>query len=92
MNEEIKRDLAFFATAYISVDKRKNLPLSDFGWPERRLFPIISAAHVMSAARLIGRAKRVTPDIAEKIKKRIIAIARRKGYPLPSSWSKELSK
>lgn len=69
--------------AYITAAERRGMPLSDFGWPEERKFPINSQAHLDAAARLIGRAPAAQ---RARIKARIIAIARRKGLSLPESW------
>lgn len=61
--------------------KRDALPAADFGDPERRLFPVADQDDVDSAARLIGKA--ADP---EAVKRRIIAIAKRKGLTVPDAW------
>lgn len=61
--------------------EREKLPKSDFGDPERLLFPIMDQSDVKAAARLIGKAH--NPDA---VKARIIAIAKRKGFDLPKAW------
>lgn len=63
--------------------KRDDLEDSDFGDPEGRKYPIMTAKDVKDAARLIGKAKD-----ADAVKKRIIAIAKRKGFEdaLPFWW------
>jgi hypothetical protein len=62
-------------------EERDKLPLEDFGEPEKRGYPIKTQKDVEDAARLIGHAAN-----AEAVKKRIIAIAKRKGFDLPRSW------
>lgn len=63
--------------------QRDKLPLDDFGWPERRLYPIVDQDDVDSAASLLGKAPE---SERETIKKRIAAIARRKKLALPDAW------
>lgn len=65
----------------LTTAQRLKLPLSDFGEPDRRRFPIIDQSDVDAAAKLIGRAQ----DPAA-VKKRIISIVRRKGLKLPEPW------
>jgi hypothetical protein len=65
----------------LTKKQRDALPESDFGDPARRLFPIVDQDDVDSAAHLIGKAKN-----PEAVKKRIIAIARRKGLKIPEAW------
>lgn len=67
----------------LTAEQRRNLPLSDFGDPERRLFPIVDADDVESSGSLIGKAKD-----PEAVKRRIIAIAKRKGLSaaIPKAW------
>jgi hypothetical protein len=65
----------------LSKKQRDALPESDFGDPARRLFPIVDQDDVDSAAHLIGKAKN-----PEKVKARIIAIAKRKGLKIPDAW------
>jgi len=67
----------------VTAAQREATPLSDFGWPEQRKYPITSQARLDAAARLIGRAP---ASMQARIKARIIAIAKRKGYTLPDSW------
>ena len=64
------------------VDRDK-LPDSDFAG-KHRSFPIVTPEDVSDALHSIGRAG---PDnySPEKLKKRILAIARRKGFPIPES-------
>ena len=76
------------AKFYLSKEKRDELPLKVFGHPKKRLFPILSENDVMSAARLLGRAK-LTESEREAVKKRIINIALREGYKLPDTWESE---
>jgi hypothetical protein len=63
--------------------KRSDLAESDFAGPNRT-YPIMSAKDVQDAARLIGHAA----DPAA-VKKKIIAIAKRKGFPIPDAWKTE---
>jgi len=62
---------------------RDKLHESDFGDPERRLFPIMDQDDVDSAARLIGKAQN-----PEAVKKRIKQIAKRKKLKVPEAWEK----
>jgi hypothetical protein len=70
----------------LTAKQRRALPLSDFGDPERRLFPIVDQADVESASHLIGKAK----DPAA-VRKRIISIAKRKGLTIPDAWKETAS-
>lgn len=63
--------------------QRDKLPLSAFGYPEKRLYPILDASDVRAAASLIGKAP---ADVRDRIKARVIAIAKRKGFPIPKAW------
>lgn len=65
----------------LSKAERDKLPESDFGDPERRLFPIVDQDDVESAAHLIGKAKD-----KDAVKRRIVAIAKRKKLTLPEAW------
>jgi len=65
----------------LTQKQRMQLPLSSFGQPEDRKFPIVDASDVADAASLIGKAKNPA-----KTKARIIAIARRKGFAIPAAW------
>ncbi len=73
------------------VDRSK-IPAADFAGKDRS-FPIVTPGDVADAARSIGRAG---PDnySADELKRRIIAIARRKGDSfvarLPKAWRDEL--
>lgn len=67
----------------LTVEQRKQMPKSDFGWPEEMKYPINSQADVDAAAKLIGRAP---ASQQARIKARIIAIAKRKGYSIPDAW------
>jgi hypothetical protein len=68
---------------YYSAKERREMPESDFAGPHRS-FPIKTQEDVDNAARLIGHAKD-----PEAVKRRIIEIARRKGFKIPESWQKE---
>lgn len=63
--------------------QRLKLPLADFGDPERRRYPIVDASDVSDAASLLGKA---APSERDAIRKRIVAIARRKGFDIPDAW------
>jgi hypothetical protein len=65
----------------LTAKQRRELPLSDFGDPGRRLYPVVDQEDVDSAARLIGKAKD-----PEAVKKKIIAICKRKGLTIPDAW------
>lgn len=71
---------------YLSQQKRSELPKDVFGFPEKRLFPILSEADVLSASRLLGRAK-LTEKERKRVKSRIIRIALSKGYKIPEAWN-----
>lgn len=70
----------------ISQDMRDKLPKEDFAGPNES-FPIVEAGDVSAAAHALGRAKGNRNDI----KRRIIAIAYRKGFEasLPEDWKKK---
>lgn len=76
------------ANFYLSKDKRSELPLKSFGYPQKRLFPILSESDVMAAASLLGRAK-LTESERKNVKRRIINIALREGYKIPDAWVAE---
>lgn len=61
--------------------QRMGMALSNFGDPAGRKFPIMDQSDVDAAAHLIGKAK----DPAA-CKRRIMAIARRKGFKVPEAW------
>jgi hypothetical protein len=66
--------------------QRDALPDSSFGWPEEKKYPILDASDVADAAALIGKAPE---GMRDRIKRRIIAIAKRKGFPIPDAWKDE---
>lgn len=70
---------------------REKLPLSDFAYPEKRLYPIMDASDVTAAAHLVGRSNTGNP---ETIKANIIKIAKRKGFAdaIPKTWQDEKAK
>jgi phage head maturation protease len=68
----------------LSQAERDKLPASSFGDPEGRKFPIVDQDDVDSAAHLIGKA-----SDPEKVKARIVAIARRKGLSIPDAWKED---
>lgn len=61
--------------------KRKSMDLSNFGDPAKRAFPVLNQQDLDNAAKLIGHA-----DNPEAVKKRLIAIAKRKGLKIPDAW------
>lgn len=71
---------------FLSEEKRRELPANVFGYPKKRLFPILSEKDVMSAAKLLDRAK-LTDKERDNVKRRIIDIAIREGYKLPEAWN-----
>ena len=67
--------------------QRAAMDLADFGDPEKRAFPVLSQHDLENAARLLGHAS--NPDA---VKKRLIAIAKRKGLNLPVAWQEDEAK
>jgi len=67
----------------LSQKERDQIDDSDFAGPDQS-FPIDSQEHLDAAAHLIGHAA----DPAA-VKKKAIAIAKRKGFTLPKSWQDE---
>jgi hypothetical protein len=61
--------------------KRDKLDHADFAGPDQS-FPILTQADVDAAAHLVGKA--ADP---EAVKRKIIAIARRKGLKVPEAWT-----
>ena len=74
------------AERYYSQKDRDKMDASDFAGPHQS-FPIKTQQDVYNAARLIGHA-----DDPDTVKRRIIAIAKRKGFALPDSWQEENDK
>lgn len=66
--------------AHIPQAERDKIPAEDFAGPDRT-FPIRNQQDVSDAARLIGHA-----DDPAAVKRRIIAIAKRKGLTIPDAW------
>lgn len=62
---------------------RDQMDASDFAGPHQS-FPILTQQDVDNAARLIGHA-----DDPDAVKRRVIAIAKRKGFTLPDAWKSE---
>src|SRR5579883_1785572 len=79
---ESKEALVDYERCYSQKD-RATMDASDFAGPHRS-FPILTQQDVYNAARLIGHA-----DDPEAVKRKIIAIAKRKGFKLPDSWQKD---
>lgn len=75
------------------VDRDK-IPAQDFVDPERRRFPIVTSGDVSDAVSSYGRAKPKIPF--DEFKRRLTAIARRKGpefvAELPEEWKKDTGK
>lgn len=71
--------------AKYSQKERDAMPLEDFGDPDNRAFPIKEAEDVIHAAERLHNAS----GNQAAIKKRIIKIAKRKGFPLPQTWQDE---
>jgi hypothetical protein len=67
----------------LTKKQRDDLDEADFADPARRLFPILDASDVRGAAALLGKAPE---NMREKIKARVKAIAKRKGFPIPDAW------
>ena len=66
----------------LTADERKKLPLSSFGDPDKRDFPILDQDDVDSAAHLIGKA-----TDKDAVKKRILRIAKRLKLTPPEAWT-----
>jgi hypothetical protein len=76
---------------YIPRAERDALPNSDFGYisptdKKRRLFPVRNQEDLDAAAKLIGRAKGLNDKDRENVKKKLTAIAKRKGLTIPKTW------
>lgn len=67
--------------------ERDKLPLSSFADPEHRKYPILDQSDVDAAAHLVGKA-----SDPEKVKRRIIAIAKRLGLSIPDAWKGDAGK
>lgn len=67
---------------------REAMPDSDFGDPANKAFPIKTAEDVIHAAQRLGEGN----GDHDAIKQRIIAIAKRKGFPLPETWQEDKQK
>lgn len=67
----------------LSKSERDAIDEEDFAGPHHS-FPIDSQEHLDAAAKLIGHA-----DDPDAVKKRAIAIAKRKGFKLPESWQED---
>lgn len=65
----------------LSTKERAALKDSDFGDPDRKLFPIMDQSDVDAAAHLIGKAQNPAA-----VKAKIIAICKRKGFTIPAAW------
>src|SRR5579859_2593532 len=65
---------------YIPQKERDSYDADDFAGPDRS-FPVTTQAQLDAAAHLIGHA--ADPDA---VKRKAIAIAKRKGFTLPASW------
>src|SRR5579871_1237779 len=67
----------------LTSEERDKLAEGDFAWPEERKYPIRTQQDVDSAAKLIGKAP---ADKQAAIKKRIIALAKKKNLTIPDDW------
>ena len=79
----LPQTLADQIVAYVSQKERDGIDRSDFGWPEERKYPAKTRQQFENAVRLLGKAPR---DKQALIKRNLTRIARRQGFPLPSSW------
>lgn len=71
----------------ISTEERNSASESDFAGPNRS-FPILKAADVSAALHSLGRTK----GDRDAIRRKIISIAKRKGFPLPESVQEDSKK
>lgn len=69
----------------ISMKQRQSMDASYFGDPQGRRFPIMDQSDVDAASHLIGRAKGINKN---KVRRRIMLIAKRKGLKHPEAWEK----
>ena len=76
--------LGLITMANLTKEQIDKLPLADFGEPDTRNFHIVDQNDVNSAADLIGKAR--NPGMT---KRRIIRIAKRKGFSIPEAWKSE---
>lgn len=76
---------------YIPKAERNEIPDEDFGYVkgERRLFPVQIADDVAAAAKLIGKAKGLSDDERDEVKKKLIKIAKKKNFDYPEAWKKK---
>src|SRR5580765_8335037 len=65
---------------YYSQKARDAMDDSDFAGPHQS-FPVKTQQDVDNAAKLIGHA-----DDPDAVKRKIIAIAKRKGFQIPDAW------
>lgn len=65
----------------LSKAERDKLPAADFADEAHRLFPILDSEDVEKAAHLVGKAANPAA-----VKKKIIAIAKKKNLSLPTAW------
>lgn len=64
-----------------TVADREKLPLSDFGEPKKKGFPIANEEDLENAASLLHHT-----DDPSSVKRRLMRIAKRKGLKMPESW------
>ncbi len=83
-DELIENIGSYLAGAKISKKQRDELPEADFGLPKERKFPVADQDDIDSAAKLIGK---VPAADREKVKQRLIRIAKRKNLKIPEAWS-----
>ena len=71
----------FQAPGHYTDKDREKISDEDFGDPANKKYPIVTSQDVIDASKLIGHA-----DNPDAVKARIIAIAKRKNFPLPDAW------
>lgn len=82
INDDEKELISNYSNRWPAA-KRHNLPKEDFAGPNET-FPIRTQKDVRSAASLAHHAKN-----PEAVKRKIIAIAKRKGLKVPKAWQKQ---
>ena len=75
--------------AKLKAEKRNDLKDSDFGIPEKRMYPLNDEAHVKAAARMFGHASNEDkPALARKILRRrsVLLLPKRRRRRLHLRW------
>jgi hypothetical protein len=83
---EFEFDAMEAVLAYVSQKERDKMSSDDFGWPEKKKYPVKDQKHLDAAVKLLGRAPK---NKQAAIKKRLKQIAKRKGLKLPKEWENE---